>query len=481
MKKILGFSTTLATAMMLMAIVATAQPQIGDVMGDVLHTDIRVVVDGTPLASYNLGGTTYVVATRLRAHGFEVHFDEAARRVDITRGISVEQPQNVPANTQPIGSVAFPFFYTDIVTYVNGQRVSSFNIGGSTVVRITEVMTAAGADWHFDAELRRVIVSTVISDPAEFEAGMFELINRERARAGLSPVVIDAELAELARLRAQNNMSTGGTLDLRASHHGSFSANNISPAFYMRQFLNLPDSHLNILHPDAVSVGIGTNLGEGNTDITNRFDLVVFFQTADGQLPTAANPNTVTNLQLFDRLPQSNIILPTTRVTTPAERNAWIAEYRAMGGANAFEMEVVRLVNEFRVSRGLSYLTFDPTLAMAARYYSQLLVNMGFVTVPVAERISGVNDAHSRGPHGGSTATARSFGSVIIWGGNAFTPSPAANTPQSVVQGWIDSPGHFTYLVSPNHRYIGAGLTLRHDNRAFNYLFMSPNPSVPNY
>jgi len=609
-KKFLGLLSMVAVAVLSWTVVAAAQPRVGDVMGDVLHTDIRVLIDDVPLASYNLGGTTYVVATHLRAHGFEVHWDENTRRVDIVRGASSEQPRSVPVNTQPIGSVAFPFFYTDIVTYVEGQRVSSFNIGGSTVVRIAQVAAAAGVDLEWSDSLRRVIVSTMsfeyevfrllnayrqqnglaviawheglaavsslhaqdflgttsasntgtdgssmqqgvqraglemvhvngftarraeatpqalfdwllsnnarrnavlsdfvqhgalhigsttqpngtvmrfvvfktaaplISDPAQFERQVFELINQERASRGLQPLVVNIELANLARLRTQNQINTTGSQDLRASQHSEAFTNNISPEFYVSQFVNSPNAHLNILHPNARSVGIGMNLSSAALEDRMRVDLAIFFQTADGQIPVAANPNSVANLQLFGLLPQSNITLPTQRVTSPAERSAWIAEYRAMGGPSAFEMEVVRLVNEYRTSIGLSYLIFDPTLAMAARYYTQLIIHIGYTT---ADMIPNVSTAHNQGPHGTSVATARSFGANITWGGNAFVPGPFENTPQSVVDGWLRSAGHYRYIVSPTHRYIGAGMSLRDDNRTFSYLFMSPNPSVPNY
>ena len=159
MKRILGFVGILTAMLLGLAGIAHAN-QPGDFAGNVLHTDIRVYIDDIPIMGYNIDGSTYVVATQLNAYGFVVQWNEAARRVDISRGASTATPLYVQANHESVGMVAFPFYFTDIVTYVNGQRVSSFNVGGRTVVRITEVGTAAGVDVQWNDAARTVHVTT---------------------------------------------------------------------------------------------------------------------------------------------------------------------------------------------------------------------------------------------------------------------------------------------------------------------------------
>lgn len=51
--------------------------QIGDVIGEVLLTDIRTYIDGEPIKSYNIAGRTAVIAQDLADYGFSVSFDEA--------------------------------------------------------------------------------------------------------------------------------------------------------------------------------------------------------------------------------------------------------------------------------------------------------------------------------------------------------------------------------------------------------------------
>ena len=50
---------------------------------------------------------------------------------------------------------------------------------------------------------------------------------------------------------------------------------------------------------------------------------------------------------------RSSILLPNRRLSD-TERADWIAEYESLGGPNAFELEVVRLVNEIRAEHGLA-------------------------------------------------------------------------------------------------------------------------------
>jgi len=163
---------------------------------------------------------------------------------------------------------------------------------------------------------------------------------------------------------------------------------------------------------------------------------------------------------------------------TAAERQAWIDEYNAMGGASAFEHEIARLVNEHRASRGFTILEFDETAAMAARYYTQIVIHVGYTTPtdhnPLLGPADRSNTAHNQGPYGGSRATAFTFGFHSM-GGNAFTPGPT--TPRAVVDGWIRSPGHHANMVNPNHRYIGVGMSVDDNNRPFFYLLMGPMPS----
>ena len=165
----------------------------------------------------------------------------------------------------------------------------------------------------------------------------------------------------------------------------------------------------------------------------------------------------------------SSMTLPNRRMTD-AERQAWIADYRAHGGATTNEMEVMRLVNAERRGRGLVEVEFDDALFMAARYFAQQANDLrGMYT-----------GTHNFGPyadvptaqHGASANVARAFGANLRWnGGNWHSGGTAA--AQALVSGWMASDGHRDYILSPEHRFIGVGQF----PGGISYMFLAPQAS----
>ena len=116
-----------------------------------------------------------------------------------------------------------------------------------------------------------------------------------------------------------------------------------------------------------------------------------------------------------------------------------------MGGASAFELEVVRIVNEIRADHGLNQLVIDQTLMMAARFYAQTMANLD---LPLG---------HREGPYGGSRETLQAFG---FTGAAAMNGSAGRWTAQGLVDGWMNSPGHRDNILSPRAVSIGVGSQL---------------------
>ena len=177
------------------------------------------------------------------------------------------------------------------------------------------------------------------------------------------------------------------------------------------------------------------------------------------------------------QIPRSQIILPNRRLSD-IERSEWISEYWAMGGAFAFEEEVIRLINGVRASHGLHQVQLDHSLMLAARFYAQTKGNLN------------TNIGHNQGPygvsgasHGASENIARVFGGRLSW--NAGNSAGGQRTPHELVHGrsdgsggWMNSPGHAAYILSPEHRFIGAGTHVGGGRFGiYHYMFMSANPS----
>ena len=186
---------------------------------------------------------------------------------------------------------------------------------------------------------------------------------------------------------------------------------------------------------------------------------------------------------------QSGITLPYRRLTA-SERAVWIAEYWEMGGPVAFELEVMRLVNEVRIANGRSPVQPDRTLAMAARFHAQTMATFGVED----------NWSHHVGPYNdgsgwASRNAARAFGvDLFPWtGGNAGVSWSTGNqlradSPERQVESWMNSPGHCRLILDHGHRYVGAGTHAgsgwaNHVSQSHvsNYLFLSRVSSLPRH
>ena len=120
-----------------------------------------------------------------------------------------------------------------------------------------------------------------------------------------------------------------------------------------------------------------------------------------------------------------------------------------------FIQEVIQLTNQFRQDNGLNDLTFDPQLATAAQSHSENMALQDFFSHTGADG-SSIGDRVDATGYNFSTA-----GENIAAG---------QSTPASVVEGWINSPGHRANLLNPDFTEIGVGYALlENDTGDVNY------------
>lgn len=123
-------------------------PKVGDVIGEVLNTDIKAYVNGAPIRSFNIAGYTAVVAEDLRDYGFEVVYDNNTRSLHIRDAYGPNTSSYWhSANTMPVGSKAMDVYYTDIVTYINGNPVEGYNVNGYTVIFMDDMAAFGDVVW----------------------------------------------------------------------------------------------------------------------------------------------------------------------------------------------------------------------------------------------------------------------------------------------------------------------------------------------
>ena len=134
----------------------------GDIAGSYVHTDIEAYINGKIINSYNINGWTGIVAEDLKSFGFDVHWDAGARTLNVGnyyiptpenwevnwQGDGEVKVYNLPCVKMPVGSFAGHIYETDIKTYVAGDEVTAFNIGGRTIIFIDELIRFGNVTWY---------------------------------------------------------------------------------------------------------------------------------------------------------------------------------------------------------------------------------------------------------------------------------------------------------------------------------------------
>ncbi len=107
-----------------------------------------------------------------------------------------------------------------------------------------------------------------------------------------------------------------------------------------------------------------------------------------------------------------------------------------------FEKEVIRLVNEIRVKNGLRELTLDTELSHVARIKSQDMKDNKYFS-------------HTSPTYGSPFDMLKKFGISYRSAGENIARGQA--TPQTVVNGWMNSEGHRANILNASYTAIGVG------------------------
>ncbi len=135
-------------------IITSAMPVFADTIIDyVLYTDIRTYINDIEITSYNIKGYTAVVVEDLANYGFDVAWDGAARTLKVARntGKAVTGAAVSTTSGGKVGDKAMPVYATDIKTYLDGQEVESYNVGGRTIVYVDKLAELYAEDYKWDS------------------------------------------------------------------------------------------------------------------------------------------------------------------------------------------------------------------------------------------------------------------------------------------------------------------------------------------
>ena len=116
------------------------------------------------------------------------------------------------------------------------------------------------------------------------------------------------------------------------------------------------------------------------------------------------------------------------------------------GSVSQYEKRVVELVNEIRVQNGLSKLTLNTELSAVARLKSQDMKDKNYFS-------------HTSPTYGSPFDMMKQFGISYRTAGENIAYGYA--TPESVVDGWMNSPGHRANILNSSYKEIGVGYVSR--------------------
>jgi uncharacterized protein YkwD len=114
-------------------------------------------------------------------------------------------------------------------------------------------------------------------------------------------------------------------------------------------------------------------------------------------------------------------------------------------GVDFFETELLRLVNDYRLARGLSALTPSPRLGDAARAHTRHMIQHRFVSHLTPEGLQPGDRMDQAG---------------IPWDMVAENVGSAYSTPQTMFEAWLRSPTHRANIESDRFTYAGVGYAL---------------------
>jgi len=166
--------------------------------------------------------------------------------------------------------------------------------------------------------------------------------------------------------------------------------------------------------------------------------IAVKYQVGISEL-IAANPQ-ITN---------PNLIHPNQRITIP-QRNTQ---------ADAYEKQVVDLVNAERTKRGLRPLSVNWELARVARYKSEDMDKNRYFS-------------HQSPTYGSPFEMMRNFG--IRFTAAAENIATGQPTPQSVVNAWMNSPGHRENILNSTFTQTGVGYSNSRGTPYWTQMFIRP-------
>ena len=302
----------------------------------------------------------------------------------------------------------------------------------------------------------------------QFDQRVLELINTERASAGLDALAIDSQLDTAANLHtdemAQADLMTHqlpgkAGLGERVSATGydwksaaqSIAAGYTSPEDVVDGWLNSSTNRKNIFNPEFTEIGIGfNNVPDGNSSDYDTYWTQVFGSRNDStpqnnkdvnvEIDKESSPEKVEEVKYQ---PEFNF---STEVKEIDDSPAIPNNQNNVGG---FDGRVLELVNQERAVAGLDELAIDSQLDRAADLHNREMVKA---------------DSMQHQLPGEAKLGDRVSATGYNWSRVAENIAAGQQSPEEVVDGWMNSPGHRKNILNPKFTHMGLGYDNAPDN-----------------
>ncbi len=168
------------------------------------------------------------------------------------------------------------------------------------------------------------------------------------------------------------------------------------------------------------------------TQCTTVKTYVVNSCTSGGKTTTTINGSTTTGTKTTGTTTTGSNNTTTTNTGTTTSTSTT--------STSSYAQQVVDLVNKERAKQGLSALKIDKNVEKAALVRAKEIQSSFSHTRPNGKSFTTALTA--------SGVTYNGAGENIAWG---------QKTPQEVMTGWMNSPGHRANILNKNFKYIGVG------------------------
>ena len=159
MKKIIF----LIVLIIVIALSSTSFAKIGDITGSIYATDIKAYINKVEVKSYNIGGKTCIPIEEVTTL-FTYNNDLRALNIESFASFMPKHliAFNSDTSSLPVGAVIGKTYETDIKTYVCGNEMPSYNIGGMTAICMEDLLNFAidGIGGSWDAVNRAIEINT---------------------------------------------------------------------------------------------------------------------------------------------------------------------------------------------------------------------------------------------------------------------------------------------------------------------------------